>query len=101
MSEPTADVLFAIEQADVALGVAGLPEHNIFRKELREAIAAVTELIEADREFDLAVAAVCSCTNRSTHFMAPLIDYIDSSRNRLEAAKARRAAALARIGGAK
>lgn len=60
-----------------------------------EAIDKLSELIAADVEYDLAVAAVLSCTNKPAYFTVTLIDYIDSSRNRLEAAKERRAAALA------
>ena len=45
--ERKVDVLHAIDQADVALGVAGLPQNDIFRRELRAASSAVAELIEA------------------------------------------------------
>lgn len=57
MSEPTVDRLFAIEQADVALGVAGLPENDIFRKELREARADLAYLIEAAKRTEAAIMA--------------------------------------------
>jgi hypothetical protein len=49
MSAPVG-VLHAIDQADTALGVAGLSDGNIFRAELREARDAVAELIEAANE---------------------------------------------------
>lgn len=93
MSEPTVDVVAVLKKHRADCGIPGCD----WCHELDGVIAAMAELIEADREYDLAVAAVRSCTNRPTHFMAPLIDYIDSSRNRLVAAKARRAAALARV----
>lgn len=43
----SAEVLRRIDQADVALGCAGLSEHNILRSELREARAAVATLTDA------------------------------------------------------
>lgn len=46
MSAQTVDVLHAIDQANTALGVAGLAENDIFRAELSAARAAVAELIE-------------------------------------------------------
>lgn len=54
MDTETVDVLHAIAQTDVALGVAGLPDDDIFRRELRAAGSAMAELIEADREYDRA-----------------------------------------------
>ena len=51
MSGPV-DVLHALGQADVALGVAGLRQENIFRLELRAAAVAVAELIEAAAEMN-------------------------------------------------
>lgn len=47
-------VLHAIEQADVALGLAGLGIDDILRKELAAARADVAELIAADEEYDAA-----------------------------------------------
>lgn len=46
------DVRRALGQADVALGVAGLWQQNIFRLQLRAAAVAVAELIEADIMLD-------------------------------------------------
>jgi hypothetical protein len=47
VSAPKVDVLFALDQADTALMVAGLKKSSIFRMELRAARTAVAELIEA------------------------------------------------------
>jgi len=40
-----------MEQADTALCVAGLPYHNIFRTELRAALAVAIELIAATTDY--------------------------------------------------
>jgi hypothetical protein len=47
VSAPKVGVLFAMDQADTALMVAGLNESNIFRMELRAARAAMAGLIKA------------------------------------------------------
>ena len=54
----TVGALHAIDQSDTALGVAGLPENDIFRLELRAARAAIAELIAADKEYDAALTAL-------------------------------------------
>lgn len=79
------DVLRTLDQTDAALATAGLPNENILRIELREARAAVAELIEADAAYDQA----------RTYF-----DNGWNSADDLKDAQTRRAAALARTTGA-
>lgn len=77
MSAPV-DACHAIGQADVALGLAGLSEDNIFRKELRAAGVVMAELIDAGNawcdlmpglaggpEFDRLVAALAQVPRKA------------------------------------
>lgn len=72
------DACHAIGQADVALGLAGLSEDNIFRKELRAAGVVMAELIDAGNawcdlmpglaggpEFDRLVAALAQVPRKA------------------------------------
>lgn len=64
------------------------------RVELAEACAAVTELLEADKEFDAAYLEFPAVGTATKHAL-------DSAAARINTARARRAAALARVCGAK
>jgi hypothetical protein len=67
---------------------------DALRGEVVAAERRVAELIEADKEYDLAKAGLLACTNKPAHLLVTIIDYADAARGRFEAAKARRAAAL-------
>lgn len=106
MAEPTVDVLKQLRATRVEL-CAALKRDDITYEQidslpsvrrLDATIAAVAELVEADREYDLAAAALCACTNKPAHTLVALLDYADAARNRFEVAKARRATALTRVG---
>jgi hypothetical protein len=62
---------------------------------LREARAAVAELIEADREYDVAAEAYKALHAGTLH-----VEFVEV-RDRMRDATLRREAALARVGGAK
>lgn len=87
------NVQHAIESADAALGLAGLSPNNILRVELRAACDATTALIEADKEFDTALARHNEATHYKSKAAARLFDLANE-------AAYRRHAALARVGGA-
>ncbi|WP_064746781.1 hypothetical protein [Lysobacter antibioticus] len=99
MAEPTVDVRGVLQQLIRDTAAEGL-EHF----QAMAADAALAELIEADREYDAALAAYNACEPvRPWHSPAvtrELAGYRRKARERLKAAKARRAAALARVGGA-
>ncbi len=80
-------------------GSANPPVIGCPQREAIEARAAIAELIEADREYDLAAAALLACTNKPAHTLVTLIDYADEARSLFEAAKTRRAAALSQTAG--
>lgn len=93
---------------------AGRPPHDedviradraeYVRSVIRQARPALAELVAADREYDAALAAYNACAPvRPWHSPAvtrELADYRRKARERLNAAKARRAAAVAGVGGA-
>lgn len=90
MSEPTMDVLAVLDRE---IRDENVPGH--IATQLAEARAAVAELVEADREYD-----------ETMEWHAKAVAYCDHfdpeqglAARALKAARARRAAALARFGG--
>lgn len=101
MNAPAVDVLATLRHADDTLVSTGVPHLHALAAELDEARAAVAELLAADKEFDHAQARRIEADNRIT-----LGDRSDeafrkqaSAHHSHDRAKARRAEALARVGG--
>lgn len=95
MSAPV-DVLAVMDSMTVW---ARLRADPAWAAKAEEARAAVAELIVADTELDAAIAAY----DNAITIMMGGVDYVspsDPAVERFDAAKARRAAALARVGGA-
>lgn len=93
------DVLHAIDQAELVLGVAGLKEGNIFRRELREARAAVEGALSA-------AAALADAVDAETAHLASFkfatiaeADQAKGFENRVVECSQALRAALARCGG--
>lgn len=119
MAEPTVDVLAVYDAAIFQrrrklhlLTDKGAPQRAIDRQrdwlaKAEAARAALTELIEADREYDAANAALNQAeTDWSKKFDAAFATTeewapLNAAKSRVFVATTRRAAALARVGGAK
>ena len=98
----TVGALRAIDQADTALGVAGLSENDIFRAELREARAVIAELISADKEYDAALTALKDLNRKIAEHGWMDVEHgaLRTASTRLVNAEQYRRAILARIEGA-